>query len=142
MGVGVSPRLRSLELEPRASELSRGKAVECCRIVDQNLLLDRRIECPLRQLVDPRTIVARIQWRKILTCLAAARMGPVRAPDHTIRIGIDERLGDQRRMRVMTAATIWVPNCRQAGHVCFWSEADTARPRLAYRPVANDPKRS
>src|SRR5262249_49089487 len=53
MSVGVSPRLRSPELEPCASELSRGKAVECCRIVDQNLLLDRRIECPLRQLVEP-----------------------------------------------------------------------------------------
>src|SRR5262249_19094788 len=101
MSGGVSPRLRSPELEPCASELNRGKAVECCRIVDQNLLLDRRIECPLRQLVDLRTIVARIRWRKILTCLAAAWMGPVRTSDHAFRIGIDERLGDQRRIWVM-----------------------------------------
>jgi len=58
-------------------KLSRRKAVECCRIVDQNLLPDRRIDCPFGQLVDLRAIVAGIRWRKILTRLAAARMRPV-----------------------------------------------------------------
>lgn len=58
-------------------KLSRRKVVECCRIVDQNLRPDRRIECPFGQLVDLRAIVAGIRWRKILTRLAAARMRPV-----------------------------------------------------------------
>src|SRR5262245_6487702 len=91
------PIQRELEI-PQPPLLPRRKAVEPCRIVDQNLLEDRRSGGPLRQLVDLRTVVARIGRREIFTGLAAARVRPIRAPQHTVRVGVDQRLGDRRRI--------------------------------------------
>src|SRR5207302_4711938 len=86
---------------PRSRDLHRRKAVEPSRILDQYFLSDLRLGCPLRQLVDLCTVVAHMRWRNILAGLAAAGMRPVRTPEHSVRAGLDERLRNQRSVRVV-----------------------------------------
>jgi hypothetical protein len=77
LDIGIAVVSRSVLVVPASR---RRESIEPRRIVDEDLVADRRIGRPVRQLVDLCTVLARMRWSDILPGLAAAAMRPVRAP--------------------------------------------------------------